>query len=80
MQQVIICIHLLRKKRENTLPASQGILPLSMFLCVGVISRVLLLVSKVVPCAVMLHVLVRRPLVNMTENSYSVLGFKPVTM
>lgn len=33
-----------------------------------------------VPCAVMLHVLIRRPLVTMTENSYSVLGFRPVTM
>lgn len=41
---------------------------------------VLLLVSNVVPCAVMLHVLVRRPLVTMTENSYSVLGFRPVTV
>lgn len=50
------------------------------YLYVCVCLCVLLLVSKVVPCAVMLHVLVRRPLVTMTENSYSVLGFKPVTM
>lgn len=35
--------------------------------------------SKVVPCAVMLQVLDLRPLVTMTENSYNVFGFKPVT-
>jgi len=39
-----------------------------------------LLVSKVVPCAVMLQVLVLRPLVTMTENSYKVLGLRPVTV
>lgn len=38
------------------------------------------LLSKVVPCAVILQVLLRLPLVTMTENSYSVLGFSPVTM
>lgn len=35
--------------------------------------------SKVVPCAVILQVLDLLPLVTITENSYKVLGFKPVT-
>lgn len=35
--------------------------------------------SKVVPWAVILHVLDLRPLVTITENSYSVFAFKPVT-
>lgn len=39
-----------------------------------------LLVSNVVPWAVMLQVLLLRPLVTMTENSYSVFGFSPWTM
>lgn len=39
-----------------------------------------LLASNVVPWAVILHVLVFLPLVTMTENSYRVLGFRPVTM
>lgn len=47
--------------------------------CVG-FENMLILVSNVVPCAVMLQVLLRRPLVTMTENSYNVLGFRPVTM
>lgn len=38
-----------------------------------------LLASNVVPWAVMLHVLLFLPLVTMTENSYRVLGFSPVT-
>lgn len=39
-----------------------------------------LLVSNVVPWAVILQVLLLRPLVTMTENSYSVLGFSPETI
>lgn len=35
--------------------------------------------SKVVPCAVILQVLDLRPFVTITENSYKVFGFKPVT-